>query len=452
MPPATSWADVAALAAAGPPGGQGAVGVYGLGREGTANVRACLARGVRPVLVDDVPSGDVEGLPVIATDGGGLEALLRCDLVIKTPGISRYSATVRALRAAGVAVRGGVGMWLAERVAAGDAERVIAITGTKGKSTTTAIATHLARGLGVDALAVGNIGVPPHDPDAPSADLWVLEVSSYQATDVQVGPAVVGVTSLAPDHLPWHEGSVERYYVDKLSLARAPGVRRVVANADSALLRARPELDGDRVTWVGLDGEAPSWVGSLDLLGSHNQRNALIARELLRAAGVPGADDDAALAAAGKGFAGLESRLQRVATVDGVDFVDDGLSTNVLPTLAAVEAFAGRRVALIVGGQSRGIDYEPLATGLRSRMCELLVLATPDNGPEILAAFDRAGGGGRLVTAMGVASLAEAVATGFAWARPGGVVLLSPAAPSFGLFKDYRDRGAAFAEAAGRCG
>ncbi|MFN8077540.1 MAG: UDP-N-acetylmuramoyl-L-alanine--D-glutamate ligase [Kineosporiaceae bacterium] len=447
MPPAISWADVAAIAAGG-----GNVGVYGLGREGTANVRACLARGVRPVLVDDAPTGDVEGLPVVPTAEGGLDLLRGCALVVKTPGISRYAPPVRALREAGVPVRGGVGLWLAERAAAGDAGRVVAITGTKGKSTTTAIAAHLGRGLGLDVAAVGNIGAPPHDPDAAaSPDLWVLEVSSYQAADVEVGPHVVGVTSLAPDHLPWHEGSVERYYADKLSLARADGVRRVIANGDSALLRARPELAGDAVTWVGLDTDA-SWVDDLQVLGAHNRRNALIARALLQAAGVPGADDDAALAAAARGFGGLESRLQRVATVDGVDFVDDGLSTNVLPTLAAVEAFAERRVALIVGGQSRGIDYEPLATGLRARTQELLLLATPDNGPDILAAYERAGGGGPLVTARAVGSLAEAVAEGFAWARPSGVVLLSPAAPSFGLFRDYRDRGAAFAAAAHGCG
>jgi UDP-N-acetylmuramoylalanine--D-glutamate ligase len=141
--------------------------------------------------------------------------------------------------------------------------------------------------------------------------------------------------------------------------------------------------------------------------------------------------------------------LRLIGTLDEVDFVDDGLSTNVLPALAAVEAFPDRRVALLVGGQSRGIDYAPLALGLRARTTDLLVVAMPDNGPDILAAIDEVGGGPR-VSAVKADSLEDAVAQGFAWARAdgaGGVVLLSPAAPSFGRFIDYRARGAAFAAA-----
>jgi UDP-N-acetylmuramoylalanine--D-glutamate ligase len=171
---------------------------------------------------------------------------------------------------------------------------------------------------------------------------------------------------------------------------------------------------------------------------------------------VPGADDVERLERAARGFAGLESRLRLVATVDGVDFVDDGLSTNVLPALAAVEAFPRRRVALLAGGQSRGIDYAPLAEGLRSRTEELLVVTMPDNGPDILAAVESVGAG-PLVRAVEADSLEDAVVQGFAWARAddepgagGGVVLLSPAAPSFGRFADYRERGAAFATAVAR--
>jgi UDP-N-acetylmuramoyl-L-alanine---L-glutamate ligase len=143
----------------------------------------------------------------------------------------------------------------------------------------------------------------------------------------------------------------------------------------------------------------------------------------------------------------LESRLQVIGSVDGVSFVDDGLSTNVLPTLAAVEAFADCRVALIVGGQDRGIDYAPLAEGLRARgSTPLLVLTVPDNGPRIREAL-LATDPGPAVTVVEAADLTDAVERGYAWARPDGVVLLSPAAPSFGRFRDYRQRGEAFAAA-----
>jgi len=130
-------------------------------------------------------------------------------------------------------------------------------------------------------------------------------------------------------------------------------------------------------------------------------------------------------------------------------FVDDSLSTNVLPTLAAMDAFPGRRVALIAGGHDRGIDYQPLAAGLATRDAPTLVLAVPDSGPRIQAVIEAAGPGQVEVTACG--DLAAAVERGYRWARPDGVVLLSPAAPSFGRFRDYRDRGEAFARAMRAC-
>jgi UDP-N-acetylmuramoylalanine--D-glutamate ligase len=449
MRPTYSWSDL--------PGRR--VGIYGLGTEGEASLRACLARGVEPVLVDDAPVSAGSGAPgravapelagrtVLATAGGGAEALAACDVVIKSPGISPYGPAVRSLVNAGVAVVGGLGLWLQEA----DPGRVVAVTGTKGKSTTTTILGHLLRGLGHSCLVGGNIGVPPFDPvvAAQKYDYWVIEVSSYQATDVATSPPVVGLTSLNPDHLPWHRGDVETYYRDKLSLCSQPGARWTVANGDSDLIRARRALLGPEVQWVHAhDDPDARWMEPLRLLGTHNRRNALIARELLRRLEVAGADDEAALRAAAEGFAGLESRLQVIGSVGGVTFVDDGLSTNVLPTLAAVEAFADRRVALIVGGQDRGIDYAPLAEGLRSRgPAPLLVLTIPDNGPRIREALRAIEGEQPAVTVVETADVTEAVEQGFAWAQPDGVVLLSPAAPSFGRFRDYRHRGEAFAAA-----
>ena len=196
------------------------------------------------------------------------------------------------------------------------------------------------------------------------------------------------------------------------------------------------------------------WTAGLGLLGSHNHRNALIARACLVALGVDGARDDAALATAAQGFEHLESRLRPVATVEGVLFVDDSLSTNVLPTLAAVDAFPGRRVAVVVGGQDRGIDYAPLAAGLAARPDPTLVTITASEAAgRIRAAFDAApsaaGAPGDLAV-VDCADLDAAVVAGHRWARPDGVVLLSPAAPSFDRFRDYRARAAAFVEAVTR--
>ncbi len=439
MRPTISWSDLAGTRA----------GVWGLGVEGIASLRKLIAIGADPVLVDDRPSGPgPDGQPVLATADGGLAALSGCDVVVKSPGISRYRPEVASLEARGIPVAGGLGLWLAEA----DRSRVVCVTGTKGKSSTTAIAGHLLRRWGYRCLIGGNIGQPPWDPAQPDPggyDYWVIETSSYQATDLPCSPPVVAVTSLHPDHLDWHGGE-EAYYRDKLSVCSQPGADLTVANGDSELLRDRAGLLGPRVEWVSAAGDPDAhWMAPLGLLGAHSRRNALIARACLRALGVPQARDSGALRTAAAGFTQLASRLQVIGEVAGVTFVDDSLSTNVLPTLAALDAFPGRRVALIVGGHDRGIDYRPLAVGLAAREAPTAVLTIPDSGPRIQAAIEAEGPG--KAELMPCEDLAAAVERGFRWARPDGVVLLSPAAPSFGRFRDYRDRGAAFAAAMRAC-
>jgi UDP-N-acetylmuramoyl-L-alanine---L-glutamate ligase len=446
--PKLSWSDLAGAR----------VGVWGMGREGHANLRKLLAMGVEPVLVDDHPPAEAaqaEGRPVLATGDGGLAALERCDVVVKTPGVSRYRPEVAYLSGLGVPVVGGLGLWLAD-AAEVDLRRVVCVTGTKGKSTTVSVIGQLLTGLGYRCLVGGNIGVVPYDPAEPGEprqpDYWAIEVSSYQATDLACAPPVVAVTSLHPDHLDWH-GGVERYYRDKLSVCSQPGAELTVANGDSDLLAERAGLLGPRVEWVSADDDpGADWMEPLGLLGRHNRRNALIARRCLVALGVPGAREDARLRAAAAGYRPLPSRLAPVGAIAGVTFVDDSLSTNVLPTLAALDSLPGRRVALIVGGHDRGIDYAPLAAGLLARDAPTFVLTLPDSGPRIHAEIERAAaaappGPSALAGVTDCPDLAAAVAAGFGWARPDGVVLLSPAAPSFGRFRDYRDRSEAFARA-----
>jgi UDP-N-acetylmuramoylalanine--D-glutamate ligase len=322
------------------------------------------------------------------------------------------------------------------------------ITGTKGKSTTTAVLGHLLDRLGHRCFVGGNIGRVPYaaDVDASQYDYWALEVSSYQATDLTVSPPVVAVTSLHPDHLPWHGGAVENYYRDKLSVCTRPGAEWTVANAMSATLKAHAELLGPHVRWVP-DQRSPTldWTDELGLVGAHNRINAEIARAVIEQLGIDAARDLEKLRDAARGFKPLPSRLTRIGTVRGVEFVDDSLSTNVLPTLAAVDAFAGRRIALIVGGEDRGIDYEPLAAGLAHRGDQLIVLTVPDSGAHIADII------GARADVRQCDDLVDAVRRGYQWAHPNGIVLLSPAAPSFGRFHDYRDRADAFAAAMRAC-
>ena len=262
---------------------------------------------------------------------------------------------------------------------------------------------------------------------------------------------MVAVTSLSPDHLDWH-GTVERYYADKLSLCTKPGVTLALADGSDEELRAHAGLLGPHLRWVsGAEVERDTrWSASLGLTGPHNARNASVARAVLEGLGIPGASDEDRLAEAAQGFEGLPSRCRSLGSVGAVEFVDDGLSTNVLPAQAALEAFAERPVALLVGGHDRGLDYAPLGRTIAARTAPTLVVTMPDNGPRIGRAVRDTPGG--QVEVRDAASLEAAVETAFDWAPGGGVVLLSPAAPSFGRFGDYRERSAAFAEAVRRLG
>ena len=172
--------------------------------------------------------------------------------------------------------------------AGGPADRVLCVTGTKGKSSTTAIAGHLLDPAGLqlpDRRQHRPPALGPGQSAGADLDYWVIETSSYQATDLACSPPVVAVTSLHPDHLPWHGGDVETYYRDKLSACRQPGADLTIANGDSDLLRER-RAPARAAGGVGAGGDDPAadWMTPLGLLGTHNRRNALIARACLRRA------------------------------------------------------------------------------------------------------------------------------------------------------------------------
>ena len=417
------------------------VGVFGAGLEGrTALVRlADLTDDV--VVVDDRPTGSVEDHDVIATDAGGMALLAGCDVVIKSPGISAYRHDVQALEAAGVAVVGGIGLTLHEA----DLRRVVCVTGTKGKSTTSSVLGHLARAAGLTVEVTGNIGLPPFDPSIPAdLDLLVVETSSFQALDVADAPGIVVVTSLDVDHLDWH-GSIERYQADKLSLTSLPGARTTIAASDDPTLRGTADLLGGDVEWIG--SASDGWAQALGMTGEHNLANAELAAAALRSLGVPMAEDPAALRAAAAGYAGLPGRFHLIAAQGAVDYIDDGLATNVLPTLAALRSVAGRRLAILVGGHDRGIDYRALTEALADRQEPTLILGLPESGERLVRAIASRRGDAE---AEAVGSIEEAVAVATTWIGDDGVVLLSPAAPSFSQFTSWKERSAAFGEAVRR--
>ncbi len=362
-------------------------------------------------------------------------------MVFRSPGISPYREDARAL-AARTALTSGTGVALAE-FAARDVP-TLCVTGTKGKSTTSALAAAVLVAAGRPAVHAGNIGTPLLDVllDGVVAEgtSLVVEVSSYQAAAVEGWSGWGAVTSLAPEHLDWH-GDVATYYRDKLHVFAGCGPGSVVIGAQARPI-AEQHLDpavlvdpADVVPEARLAGFRPE-----RLAGVHNLANVHVAL----AAGVRmGVDLDRhadAVCAAVADFRALPHRLSPVATRNGVTFVDDALSTTPVSVRAAIDAFAERQVTLIAGGQDRGLDYTDLAAAVVARGGTVQVLTVPDTGARFAAdirAAAAAAGVDAPVTETD--SLADAVARALAGARPGGLVLLSPGAPSYNRFRNYEE-------------
>ncbi len=326
---------------------------------------------------------------------------------------------------------------------------MLGVTGTKGKSTTAALAHHLARAAGAEAELAGNIGRPALELlDLDAGALVVLELSSYQIADLATGPEVALVTNLYREHADWH-GSDRAYREDKLRLLTLPGVERVVVPAHDDELLAAPAR-GRRVLFGGPDGWHPDADGGiargdeqrleaseLPLPGAHNAMNLCAALTGLEAIGVAPPPLPSALS----GFAPLAHRLQTVAERDGVTWVDDSISTTPESALAALASFPGRPLVLIGGGQDRGQDFSALAAELVRLEAGLVAYAS--TGPRLLEAARAAGL--PAPRALGAGDLESAVALAAGLAVPGAVVLLSPAAPSYDGFRNFEERGELFA-------
>jgi len=372
-------------------------------------------------------------------------ALASHEIVVKSPGISAYKPEMISARQRGTRFTSGTALWFGENPHA----RVVAVTGTKGKSTTTAMIAHCARALGVRTALAGNIGLPLLGLDGQRADLWAIELSSFQTGDA--GAVELGViVSLEEEHLDWH-GTRERYLADKLKLADVSGSLLVNAHAPLLMQRtaAHPQrlIFGNPDGWHVADGAIRHGnvsvieASALPVPGAHNAANACAALAAIETLGF----DARAAAAALRAFKPLPHRLQKLGAREDIDWVDDSIATTPTAGLAALQSLHGRVVTLILGGFDRGLEWEDFAREL-SLHPPHAVIVQGANAPRILGALRTAQVACQIVQCD---DLVAAVDRARALGAKGGVVLLSPGAPSFDQFRDYAQRGRAFAALAG---
>lgn len=395
--------------------------------------------------------------------------LAGADLIAISPGIDRREAPIANAIKRGVPVVGDVELFaqalkeVASRQPTAVGPKIVAVTGSNGKSTVTAMAGDMCRAAGRETVVAGNIGVPVLDAltaietRGAVPDVFVLELSSFQLeSTTSLEPDAATVLNVTEDHLDRYDGMTD-YAAAKARVFAGNGVQvlnredrltlsmaragRTVCTVGLAPPRGDSEwgiTGGARPRALAHGGRRLMAVAELPLAGLHNAANALAAHALAHALGLP----DDPLIDALRRFPGLPHRMRKVADIAGVAFYDDSKGTNVGATVAALSGL-GQPVVLIAGGQGKGQDFSPLAPAVKAR-ARAVVLIGRDAG--LIARAIAASG----VPVARAADMDEAVARAAAVARPGDAVLLSPACASYDMFRDYVQRAEAFAAAVGR--
>jgi UDP-N-acetylmuramoylalanine--D-glutamate ligase len=424
--------------------------VLGLARSGVAAALALRARGCEVIGLDaGSPPGaetlSAAGVELHLEEPDGRELLDRAHAVVKSPGVPEQAPAVAAARERGLSVLGE--LELAWRLLANE---FVAVTGTNGKTTTVELIGHIHRQAGLPVAVAGNVGtalsslVGTLQPQA----TVVCETSSFQLEDsVDFAPEAAVLLNITPDHLDRH-GTLERYTTAKLQIfarqrerdlavlpqslagSLATGLARTIEFGHDAGAALR-ERDGE-LWW---QDERLLALDELRLRGAHNVENAMAAACVCLGRGIERAAVRTGLAT----FKGVAHRLEELASVDGVLFVNDSKATNVASTLVALDAFAGRPVHLIVGGQGKGQGFAALREAV-ARDCAAVYLIGED--------ADAIAGelAGVAVELSDCGDLERALARARTVARAGEVVLLSPACASFDQFADFEARGERFRE------
>ena len=435
--------------------------VVGLGESGLAMVKWLHRQGARVRVTDSrdnppnlealarvAPDAEVIAGPFAAATFAGI------DLVALSPGVPKATPAIATVD---VPVVSEIELFAAGVREQAPGSKIIAITGSNGKTTTTALTAHLLNGAGLPAIACGNISPSALDAlmDAQDAgalpEVWVVELSSFQLeTTYHLNAEAATVLNVSEDHLDRYEGSLANYAAAKARVFQGKGV--MVLNRDDDWSMANGRCGRTMLTFglnpaprgvdYGLAGgaihkgqEALVAVDTLKLSGLHNTANAMAALALCEAVGVA----PARLVEPLKSFAGLPHRVETVAEIGGISYVDDSKGTNVGATLAAIQGM-GRKVAIVLGGEGKGQDFSPLLPALKANGRAVALIGR--DAAAIEAAIFACG-----LPLQHCADMAAAVRWLSGQARTGDCVLLSPACASLDMYRNYAERAQAFIDA-----
>ncbi|BBM82654.1 UDP-N-acetylmuramoyl-L-alanine--D-glutamate ligase [Candidatus Uabimicrobium amorphum] len=415
------------------------IAIWGWGKEGISTAKFLQRRGISFTLLNDTDVkvdksfSNVEDVVI----GNKISNVLRhFDIVIKSPGISLYRKEIQLVKR-NVVFTSATNLWF-EYYA--PKYKTIAITGTKGKSTTSSLLTHILRSNGFVVTLAGNIGTPLLDTCDAVCDIYVIELSSYQIADLEYSADINILLNLYPEHLDWHQ-SIEQYFHDKTKIFRNNENAFNIVNA-ACISKKLPHnaTFNDKDLYAIDDGiydKRQKIISDSDisLRGVHNYTNICAILLACQCLCLPLNKIKESLIT----FEPLEYRMHKVATRETITYVCDSISTTPQSTLAAIKTFHNDKLVVILGGQDRGLDWEEFAKELQQ--CKVhFVINTYETGKKIHTFLQQ---DGYEQTAYAI-DLARAVSFAKKITPRDGVILLSPAAPGYDAFLSFKEKGDVF--------
>lgn len=384
---------------------------------------------------------------IMRSGKGVFQNLANYNVLLKSPGISSYRLEIQAAIKAGATLTSGTQLWFDNHAG----EKIVIVTGTKGKSTSASLLAHLLRHGKITTGLIGNIGEPAlaQMSVAPPPDVWVVELSSYQMRELKADPTAAILLNLYPEHTDWHQNT-ENYYHDKTRLFTEMRSGMAILNGEdsntSAVVSPPPNItcfnDPAGIHLQDefiMDGRQQLIaIEDIPLRGTHNLKNLCAVLTAIKVLGYPLHPFLEGL----NSFTGLPHRLQHLGKINGIDYIDDSISTTPQSTMAALNAFDQQPVTLLAGGYDRELDWSEFTQSVPQTSLQTLI-TMPGNGQKIASAARTAG---LTIKIIETAGLEEAVTAAQQNTPPGGAVILSPGAPSYGIYKNYMERGKRFAE------
>lgn len=421
------------------------VAVIGFGIEGHDVVKYLLTQGALITIFDKRQKSELDfsdinktNIKAINCGSGYLKGgLNEFDFIIRSPGVYPYIPELVEAAGSGVKITSAINIFFDKCPA-----KIIGITGTKGKGTTSSLIYETLKAGGKDVYLVGNIGKPYLEllPELSKNSYVVMEMSSFQLIDIEKSPNISVVLNVTEDHLDWHKNK-EEYLEAKKNIVRFQKKDDcAILNEEYESSRNFAKEAAGQVVYFSKDALDKKYKVGLKLCGAHNLENIAAAVTACKIIGV----DEGLILGAVRNFKGLEHRLEFVSEVNGVKYYNDSFATGPQPTMAAINSFTENET-LILGGSDKGLNYKKLGDLINKKRNVKNVILIGTTGPKIQKYLDKDLGFG--IWDLGFASMKEIVNKAVKVSGSGDVVILSPASASFDMFKNYKDRGDQFKSA-----